>query len=124
MEVSDSEAFWFMLESDHVNGYVATWLAETTKQGMAFEDLSSLTHIFSSIVDAKSAFTKGNYSAVPGIVIASFQFRNKNRTRILNQNIRHCEAKASSREAHSDVAGSDAAIHEFRLHGLPRCARL
>ncbi len=64
MELSESEAFWFMLESDHVSGYVATWLAETTKQDMAFEDLSSLMHIFSSIVDAKSAFTREHSDGV------------------------------------------------------------
>lgn len=67
MEVSDSEAFWFMLESDHVNGYVATWLAETSGQPMAFEDLSSLMHIFSSIVDAKSPFTKEHSDGVASL---------------------------------------------------------
>ncbi len=67
MEVSESEAFWFMLESDHVNGYVATWLAETTGQSMAFEDLSSLMHIFSSIVDAKSSFTKEHSDGVASL---------------------------------------------------------
>ena len=67
MELSESEAFWFMLESDHVNGYVATWLAETGKQDMAFEDLSSLMHIFSSIVDAKSAFTKEHSDGVASL---------------------------------------------------------
>jgi len=67
MEVSESEAFWFMLESDHVNGYVATWLTETTGQPMAFEDLSSLMHIFSSIVDAKSPFTKEHSDGVASL---------------------------------------------------------
>lgn len=67
LEISESEAFWFMLESDHVNGYVATWLAETSKQDMAFEDLSSLMHIFSSIVDAKSSFTKEHSDGVASL---------------------------------------------------------
>jgi HD-GYP domain-containing protein (c-di-GMP phosphodiesterase class II) len=67
MELSDSEAFWFMLESDHVNGYAATWLADTTKQDMAFEDLSSLMHIFSSIVDAKSSFTREHSDGVASL---------------------------------------------------------
>ncbi|MDD2924912.1 HD domain-containing phosphohydrolase [Rhodoferax sp.] len=67
MALSESEAFWFMLESDHVNGYVATWLAETRQQGMAFEDLSSLMHIFSSIVDAKSQFTKEHSDGVASL---------------------------------------------------------
>jgi HD-GYP domain-containing protein (c-di-GMP phosphodiesterase class II) len=67
MALSESEAFWFMLESDHVHGYVATWLAETTKQPMAFEDLSSLMHIFSSIVDAKSSFTKEHSDGVASL---------------------------------------------------------
>ena len=67
MELSESEAFWFMLESDHVNGYVATWLAQTSKQSMAFEDLSSLMHIFSSIVDAKSTYTKEHSDGVASL---------------------------------------------------------
>jgi putative nucleotidyltransferase with HDIG domain len=67
MDLSESEAFWFMLESDHVNGYVATWLADTTKQDMAFDDLSSLMHIFSSIVDAKSAFTREHSDGVASL---------------------------------------------------------
>lgn len=67
LDISDSEAFWFMLESDHVNGYVATWLAETSQQSMAFEDLSSLMHIFSSIVDAKSSFTKEHSDGVASL---------------------------------------------------------
>jgi putative nucleotidyltransferase with HDIG domain len=67
LALSESEAFWFMLESDHVNGYVATWLAETTGQSMAFEDLSSLMHIFSSIVDAKSPFTKEHSDGVASL---------------------------------------------------------
>lgn len=67
MALSESEAFWFMLESDHVNGYVATWLADTTKQDMPFADLSSLMHIFSSIVDAKSAFTREHSDGVASL---------------------------------------------------------
>ena len=64
MALSDSEAFWFMLEADHVNGYVATKLTGTTPQSMAFEDLHSLMHIFSSIVDAKSPFTREHSEGV------------------------------------------------------------
>jgi HD-GYP domain-containing protein (c-di-GMP phosphodiesterase class II) len=67
MAVSDSEAFWFSLESDHVNGYVATWLAQTTELGMPFEELRSLVRIFSSIVDAKSAFTKEHSDGVANL---------------------------------------------------------
>jgi len=67
MALSDSEAFWFMLEADHVNGYVATKLTETTPQAMAFEDLHSLMHIFSSIVDAKSPFTREHSEGVASL---------------------------------------------------------
>ena len=58
MALSESEAFWFSLETNRVNGYVATWLAETTPQGMAFEELRGLVHLFSCIVDAKSHYTQ------------------------------------------------------------------
>lgn len=64
MALSDSEAFWFMLEADHVNGYAATWLDGTTQQDMAFEDLCNLMRIFSNIVDAKSPFTREHSDGV------------------------------------------------------------
>lgn len=64
MDVSSSEAFWFSLEADHVNGYVETWLAETTQKSMSFEELRSLVQIFSSIVDAKSSYTKEHSDGV------------------------------------------------------------
>lgn len=86
MALSDSEAFWFMLESDHVNGYVATWLAETTQQSMAFEDLSSLMHIFSSIVDAKNAFTKEHSDGVASLA------------RYLGETLRLCESSCDQLE--------------------------
>lgn len=58
MEVSSSEAFWFTLESDSVNGYLATWLSHFPDRTMEFHELRSLVHVFSCIVDAKSPFTK------------------------------------------------------------------
>lgn len=64
MVLSDSEAFWFMLEADHVNGFVAAKLADTAPQVMAFEELHSLLQIFSSIVDAKSPFTREHSEGV------------------------------------------------------------
>jgi HD-GYP domain-containing protein (c-di-GMP phosphodiesterase class II) len=67
MEVSRSEAFWFSLEEDHVNGYVATWLAETTRESTSFEELRSLVQIFSSIVDAKSSYTREHSDGVANL---------------------------------------------------------
>jgi putative nucleotidyltransferase with HDIG domain len=67
MLVSNSEAFWFMLEAGQVNGYVTTWLAETTQQPMTFVHLRCLMHIFSSIVDAKSPFTKEHSDGVASL---------------------------------------------------------
>lgn len=67
MAVSHSEAFWFSLESNHINGYVSTWLSETVPESMSFEDLRSLVHIFSSIVDAKSSFTKEHSDGVASL---------------------------------------------------------
>lgn len=58
MEVSSSEAFWFTLESDSVNSYLATWLSHFPERTMEFHELRSLVHVFSCIVDAKSPFTK------------------------------------------------------------------
>lgn len=65
--VSASEAFWFSLEADHVNGYVSRWLAETKQEGMSFEELRSLVRIFSSIVDAKSTFTREHSDGVASL---------------------------------------------------------
>ena len=64
MEISNSEAFWFTLESDHVNGYLATWLSHFPEQSMEFHELRSLVHVFSCIVDAKSPFTKQHSDGV------------------------------------------------------------
>lgn len=58
MEVSFSEAFWFTLEGEHVNGYLATWLSHYPDSTMEFQELRSLIHVFSCVVDAKSHFTK------------------------------------------------------------------
>lgn len=57
MEVSYSEAFWFSLEMNNINGYVSTWLGETRQQNMSFAELRGLMRVFSRIVDAKSTFT-------------------------------------------------------------------
>jgi len=67
MAVSNSAAFWFSLEADHVNGYVTTWLAETTERNMSFEELRSLVQVFSSIVDAKSSYTREHSEGVASL---------------------------------------------------------
>ncbi len=67
MQVSGSDAFWFILESGHVNGYLATWLSHFPDQTMEFEELRSLVHVFSSIVDAKSPFTKQHSDGVANL---------------------------------------------------------
>ncbi len=67
MEISNSEAFWFTLESNHVNGYLATWLSHFPEQSMEFHELRSLVHVFSCIVDAKSPFTKQHSDGVANL---------------------------------------------------------
>ena len=67
LEISRSEAFWFSLETDHVNGYVSTWLSETKTAPMSFEQLRSLARIFSCIVDAKSPFTREHSERVANL---------------------------------------------------------
>jgi HD-GYP domain-containing protein (c-di-GMP phosphodiesterase class II) len=64
LEVSRSDAFWFTLESGHVNGYLATWLSHFPDQTMEFDELRGLVHIFSCIVDAKSPYTKQHSDGV------------------------------------------------------------
>jgi HD-GYP domain-containing protein (c-di-GMP phosphodiesterase class II) len=67
MDISSSEAFWFALEANRVEGYVTTWLAETTGKSMSFEELRGLVRIFSSIVDAKSSFTREHSDGVASL---------------------------------------------------------
>lgn len=67
MEVSSSDAFWFTLEGGHVNGYLATWLSHYPDRSMEFLELRSLVHVFSSIVDAKSPFTKQHSDGVANL---------------------------------------------------------
>lgn len=64
LALSVSEAFWFALEANRVEGYVTTWLAETTEKNMSFEELRGLVRIFSRIVDAKSRFTREHSDGV------------------------------------------------------------
>lgn len=67
MEVSSSEAFWFSLETNNIDGYVSTWLSETQPQRMSFAELRSLIQVFSRIVDAKSTFTREHSDGVANL---------------------------------------------------------
>lgn len=67
MEVSHSEAFWFALEGEHINGYVATWLSHFPSRTMEFPELRSLVRVFSCIVDAKSHYTKQHSDGVASL---------------------------------------------------------
>jgi HD-GYP domain-containing protein (c-di-GMP phosphodiesterase class II) len=67
MQISLSEAFWFTLESDDVNAYLATWLSHFPDQTMEFRELRSLVHVFSCIVDAKSPYTKQHSDGVASL---------------------------------------------------------
>jgi len=64
MKITQSEAFWFRLESEHVSDYAATWIAHDQSREIAFHDLRSLIRIFSVIVDAKSHFTREHSDGV------------------------------------------------------------
>lgn len=64
MQVSKSEAFWFALENEHVNGYVATWISHEQPREMEFHELRGLVRLFSFIVDAKSSFTQEHSEGV------------------------------------------------------------
>ena len=67
LQISVSEAFWFCLESEHVNSYTATWVSHETTRDVEFEELRSLVQIFSTIVDAKSAFTREHSDGVANL---------------------------------------------------------
>ena len=67
MDISLSEAFWFTLESDDVNAYLATWLSHFPERAMEFQELRSLVHVFSCIVDAKSPYTKQHSDGVASL---------------------------------------------------------
>lgn len=64
MEVSQSEAFWFALENEHVYGYVAKWMSNSESMEIDFQELRSLVQVFSRIVDAKSTFTREHSDGV------------------------------------------------------------
>jgi HD-GYP domain-containing protein (c-di-GMP phosphodiesterase class II) len=67
MDVSRSEAFWFALENEHVEGYLARWLSHASEVDMAFSELRRLVHVFSRIVDAKSSFTREHSEGVASL---------------------------------------------------------
>jgi len=64
MDVSQSEAFWFALENEHVSGYVAKWMSESDAMDIEFQELRNLVQVFSRIVDAKSTFTREHSDGV------------------------------------------------------------
>ena len=64
MEVSRSDAFWFRLEREQVNGYLSTWLSHSGSKSVSFGELKSIVGIFSHVVDAKSSFTKEHSDGV------------------------------------------------------------
>lgn len=64
MTVSQSEAFWFALENEHVSGYVAKWMSKSKAVDIDFQELRNLVQVFSRIVDAKSTFTREHSDGV------------------------------------------------------------
>jgi HD-GYP domain-containing protein (c-di-GMP phosphodiesterase class II) len=64
LEVSDSEAFWFALENEHVSGYVTQWMSHSHPVDIDFQALRNLVQVFSRIVDAKSTFTREHSDGV------------------------------------------------------------
>lgn len=67
LQISSSEAFWFCLESEHINGYAAEWITPEQNKEIDFSELRSLVRIFSVIVDAKSTFTKKHSDGVASL---------------------------------------------------------
>ncbi|MCK9202304.1 MAG: HD domain-containing protein [Gallionella sp.] len=67
LSISASEAFWFMLDGDHIDGYLATWLSNCHDHEIEFRELRELVRVFSHIVDAKSPFTKQHSDGVANL---------------------------------------------------------
>lgn len=67
MAIAESSLFWFTLESGDASGYTATWQAHTPNKAIEFDELKSLVHIFSHIVDAKSSYTKEHSDGVANL---------------------------------------------------------
>jgi len=67
MQMSESASFWLQLETGRIDGYVSTWLAETGREDISFEELRSLVQIFSGIVDAKSGYTREHSDGVASL---------------------------------------------------------
>ncbi|OGS72517.1 MAG: phosphohydrolase, partial [Gallionellales bacterium GWA2_60_142] len=67
LSVSASEAFWFMLDGDHVDGYLAIWLSNCRDHEIEFHELRELVRVFSHIVDAKSPFTQQHSEGVANL---------------------------------------------------------
>lgn len=64
LEVARSSYFWLALESGDTSGYTGTWTAHAPNREIDYQELKSLVHIFSHIVDAKSHFTKEHSDGV------------------------------------------------------------
>ncbi len=57
LSVSAKEAFWLSLEPNHIKASTKAWMTEATLEELGSEDTRQLSHIFATIVDAKSPFT-------------------------------------------------------------------
>lgn len=57
LKVSQHEAFWLYLEPEALHGYMEDMLAAARPMSASHAEMLQLARIFSSIVDAKSAFT-------------------------------------------------------------------
>lgn len=67
LNISASEAFWFMLDGDHIDGYLATWLSSCNDHEIEFGELREMMRVFSHIVDAKSPFTRQHSDGVASL---------------------------------------------------------
>ncbi|MDX8409924.1 MAG: HD domain-containing protein [Mariprofundales bacterium] len=67
MGVSESEAFWLMLERERIDGYVSEWMGHESMHALSFEEIKSIVAIFSYIVDAKSHYTQEHSQGVANL---------------------------------------------------------
>lgn len=57
LEASDSDSFWFYMETEALNDYFSEWIDAGENDSVSFETLKNIAMMFASVVDAKSTFT-------------------------------------------------------------------
>lgn len=69
LETSNSDSFWFYMESEALNDYFSEWIECGGNEAVSFETLQNIAMMFASVVDTKSTFTSEHTYGVASLAL-------------------------------------------------------